>query len=105
MSSDIQNISIEQSVLVALMTTSNSLEVVANDLTEEHFFAGRHKIIYRAIVELSNADMPYDAVFVGKHLQERNLLNDIGGEEYLIQLNSAIGSVHHLEHFVAELTK
>ncbi len=33
MSSDIQNISIEQSVLVALMTTSNSLEVVANDLT------------------------------------------------------------------------
>ncbi|ENF6368049.1 DnaB-like helicase C-terminal domain-containing protein [Acinetobacter baumannii] len=105
MSSDIQNISIEQSVLVALMTTSNSLEVVANDLTEEHFFAGRHKIIYRAIVELSNADMPYDAVFVGKHLQERNLLNDIGGEEYLIQLNSAIGSVHHLEYFVAELTK
>ncbi|MDT1817224.1 DNA helicase, partial [Acinetobacter baumannii] len=104
-SSDIQNISIEQSVLVALMTTSNSLEVVANDLTEEHFFAGRHKIIYRAIVELSNADMPYDAVFVGKHLQERNLLNDIGGEEYLIQLNSAIGSVHHLEYFVAELTK
>ncbi|RSR69453.1 DNA helicase, partial [Acinetobacter baumannii] len=89
----------------ALMTTSNSLEVVANDLTEEHFFAGRHKIIYRAIVELSNADMPYDAVFVGKHLQERNLLNDIGGEEYLIQLNSAIGSVHHLEYFVAELTK
>lgn len=105
MSTNIQNMTIEQSVLVALMTVSHSLEVVANDLTEEHFYAGRHKIIYRAIVELANADKPYDSVFVCKHLQERNLLNDIGGEEYLIELNSAVGSVHHLEYFVAELNK
>ncbi|EMH8519618.1 DnaB-like helicase N-terminal domain-containing protein, partial [Acinetobacter baumannii] len=105
MSTNIQNMTIEQSVLVALMTVSHSLEVVANDLTEEHFYAGRHKIIYKAIVELANADKPYDSVFVCKHLQERNLLNDIGGEEYLIELNSAVGSVHHLEYFVAELNK
>ncbi|MCU4575670.1 DnaB-like helicase N-terminal domain-containing protein, partial [Acinetobacter nosocomialis] len=105
MSTNIQNMTIEQSVLVALMTVSHSLEVVANDLTEEHFYAGRHKIIYKAIVDLANADKPYDSVFVCKHLQERNLLNDIGGEEYLIELNSAVGSVHHLEYFVAELNK
>ncbi|VCX74569.1 hypothetical protein BANRA_00528 [Acinetobacter baumannii] len=37
MSTNIQNMTIEQSVLVALMTVSHSLEVVANDLTEEHF--------------------------------------------------------------------
>ncbi|VCX05492.1 hypothetical protein BANRA_00001 [Acinetobacter baumannii] len=81
---------------------SHSLEVVANDLTEEHFYAGRHKIIYKAIVELANADND-STVFV--QASERNLLNDIGGEEYLIELNSAVGSVHHLEYFVAELNK
>lgn len=105
MNSNIQNMTIEQGVLVALMTVSHSLEIVANDLTEEHFYAGRHKIIYKAIVELANAEKPYDSVFVSKHLQERNLLNDIGGEEYLIQINATVGSVHHLEYFVAELNK
>ncbi len=105
MNSNIQNMTIEQGVLVALMTVSHSLEIVANDLTEDHFYAGRHKIIYKAIVELANADKPYDSVFVSKHLQERNLLNEIGGEEYLIQINSTVGSVHHLEYFVAELNK
>lgn len=52
--SHIHNIPMEQAVLTALMTVSESYETVANDADVDCFFPERHKQIFNAIQELAH---------------------------------------------------
>ena len=79
------NLAIEQAVLAALMTVAESFEQVSDLLKENDFYATRHKYIYRAIEKLAQENSPYDAVLVNDWLLKQNLLDAIGGEEYLMQ--------------------
>ena len=47
------NLALEQAVLAALMTVAESFEQVGDVLTENDFYATRHKYIFRAIAQLS----------------------------------------------------
>ncbi len=80
------SLQMEQAVLAALMTISESWEQVSETLTENSFYAIRHRLIFKAISHLSTANMPYDAVLVSDWLNGQHLLEDIGGEAYLMQL-------------------
>ena len=85
---EIHNLSIEQCVLVALMTVQNSLETVMNDLDENCFFASRHQEIYKAITDLAGENKPYDVVFVEQKLNEKSSLIGVSPSEYLLTLMS-----------------
>lgn len=78
----------EQAVLAALMTIAESWESVADILTENDFYAARHRYIFRAIEKLANSHQPYDAVLVSDWLSNQHLLDTAGGEAYLMQLMS-----------------
>ena len=100
------NMDFEQSVLLTLMTVENSLETVMNDLTVDHFYAQRHKTIYKAVKSLSEQNKPYDGVFVLQQLQTSRMLDLAGGEEYLIKIMSECsGSIHNFQPYIAELNK
>ncbi|MEG2269020.1 MAG: DnaB-like helicase N-terminal domain-containing protein, partial [Acinetobacter sp.] len=104
--SNIHNLSIEQCVLVALMTVQNSLETVMSDLDIECFCAERHKAIFKAITELSNENKPYDAVLVEQKLIETKTLELSGGSKYLLQMmGDSASSFYNLESYVAQLNK
>lgn len=104
--SNIHNLSIEQCVLVALMTVQNSLETVMGDLDIECFYAERHKAIFKSITELSNENKPYDAVLVEQKLIETKTLELSGGSKYLLQIMSdSASSFYNLESYVAQLNK
>jgi len=55
------NLAIEQAVLAALMTVAESFEQVGDVLSENDFYATRHKYIFRAIEKLTQENSPYDA--------------------------------------------
>ena len=80
------SLQMEQAVLAALMTISESWEQVSEIITENSFYAIRHRLIYKAICHLAAANMPYDAVMVSDWLGGQHLLEDSGGEAYLMQL-------------------
>ena len=104
--SNIHNLSIEQCVLVALMTVQNSFETVMNDLDAECFYAERHKAIFNAITDLSNENKPYDVVFVEQKLIETKHHELVGGTEYLMRMfTESPSSFYSLESYVAELNK
>ena len=98
------NLSIEQAVLAALMTVAESFEQVSDVLTENDFYATRHKYIYRAIEKLAQESSPYDAVLVNDWLIKQNLLDAIGGEEYLMQLMAdSPASFYNLETYATKI--
>ncbi len=102
--SEIKNIQIEQSVLATLMTVANSYSEVESKLSEEDFFANRHKLIFKAIVDLDSKDSPYDVVLVNQYLENHNLSEQSGGEQYLIKIMSdAPSNFFNLESYVEKL--
>lgn len=102
--SNIHDVNMEQCVLAALMTTSLSLESIGQELDAECFYSDRHQQIYKAIVELSESNHPYDVVMVSNYLKGKNVLHLMGGEDYLIQLmQDAPSSFYNAESYVTQL--
>jgi len=100
----IHNLQIEQAVLAALMTVAGSYAQVENLLSENDFYATRHKLIFSAIVDLDEKNSPYDAVLVNQWLEVRNYGEASGGEKYLIQLmNDAPSSFYNLQSYAEKL--
>ncbi|WP_139851650.1 replicative DNA helicase [Acinetobacter pullicarnis] len=98
------NLSIEQAVLAALMTVAESFEQVSDVLNENDFYATRHKYIFRAIEKLAQESSPYDAVLVNDWLIKQNLLDAVGGEEYLMQLMAdSPSSFYNLETYAKKI--
>ena len=98
------NLAIEQAVLTALMTVAESFEQVSDVLNENDFYATRHKYIFRAIEKLAQESSPYDAVLVNDWLIKQNLIDTVGGEEYLMQLMSdSPSSFYNLETYAVKI--
>ena len=98
------NLAIEQAVLAALMTVAESFEQVGDVLKENDFYATRHKYIFRAIEKLAQENSPYDAVLVNDWLLKQNLIDAVGGEEYLMQLMAdSPSSFYNLESYAAKI--
>lgn len=98
------NLQMEQGVLVALMTVADSFSKINDILTEDDFYATRHKYIFRAINHLEQANEPYDSLLVHDWLSQQNLLQAAGGEEYLIQLmRDAPSNFYNLESYATKI--
>lgn len=100
----IHNLQIEQAVLATLMTVAGSYVQVENLLSENDFYATRHKLIFSAIIDLDEKNSPYDALLVNQWLEMRNYSEASGGEKYLIQLmNDAPSSFYNLQSYAEKL--
>ena len=97
------NLAIEQAVLAALMTVAESFEQVGDLLKENDFYATRHKYIYRAIEKLAQENSPYDAVLVNDWLLKQNLLDAIGGEEYLGELLASSSATFNIAAYCVKI--
>lgn len=80
------NIDIEKALLASLMSIEESHEKVAEIVSKDDFYAGRHQYIFDAIHHLALANEPYDTVMVYDWLEQQKLLDLAGGEEYLIDI-------------------
>jgi len=76
----------EQAVLGSLMLDNATWEQVADRIREEDFYRQDHRLIFRAISELTDSNSPFDAVTLSEWLQSRNQLEPAGGLAYLATL-------------------
>jgi replicative DNA helicase len=76
----------EQAVLGGLMLDNSAWEQVADRIAEEDYYRTDHRLIFRAMAELSNQDKPFDAVTLSEWLQARGQLEQAGGLAYLATL-------------------
>lgn len=98
------NIMMEQSVIAALLTVTDSFEQVSDIINEDDFYATRHKYIFRAIASLSNNQQPYDAVLVNDWLLSNNLSEQSGGEKYLMDIFAdSPSSFYNIESYATKI--
>ena len=90
------SIEAEQAVLGGLMLAADALDRVADKLGETDFYRKDHRLIWRAIVELSSKSMPCDAVTLSDWFESNGLAEMIGGAAYLIELANATPSAANI---------
>ncbi|MEF3194300.1 MAG: replicative DNA helicase [Halothiobacillaceae bacterium] len=76
----------ELSVLGGLMLDQDAWERIADHITEDDFYRRDHRLIFRALRSLADADQPRDVVTVAEWLNKHALLDDVGGLAYLGQI-------------------
>src|SRR5207344_1883144 len=99
-----QSVEAEQAVIGGLMLAPESLDRVGDFLTEHDFYRRDHRLIYRAIRELSEKNKPFDAVTLGEWFESNNLSEQIGGTGYLIELASTTPSAANIRAY-AEIVR
>ncbi len=90
------SIDAEQAVLGGLMLAPEAWDKVADRLNEDDFYRKDHRLIYRAISELSNKGMPYDAVTLGEWFEANGIAELVSGASYVIQLANTTPSAANI---------
>jgi len=81
-----QAVELEEAVLGALMLEKDSIIAVQEFITPEAFYTEEHRLIYKAIEELSMELKPIDLYTVTERLKVKKELKKVGGASYLAQL-------------------
>ena len=92
-----QAVELEEAVLGALMLESDTVTIVQEYITEQSFYKEEHRIIYKAINQLSIDNKPIDIFTVTEHLKANRCLTKVGGAAYLAQLTQKIGAAANVE--------
>lgn len=93
-----QSPELEQAVLGALLIQSNAIHEIISIIKPESFYMPAHQTIYQAMLDLTMAQKPIDAITVSEELKGKKLLEDVGGLPYLIELTELIGTAAHVEY-------
>jgi len=94
-----QNIEAEQSVLGALMLDKEGVIKVADILNPEDFYRGVHTNIYQAMIDLYEKNEPIDLLSLTNSLEQRDQLEEIGGNSYLTSLVNSVPTAAHVAHY------
>lgn len=94
------NIDVEKAVIGAMLVSRDALIDGSSLLVEEDFFDRRHQIIFRAILEVQNKNIPVDVKTITEELINWKELDKIGGVEYLLELTESMISLTSTEHYI-----
>src|SRR5210317_1543972 len=89
----------EQAVLGGLLLSSRAFDQVADVITETDFYREDHRLIFRAIHELSNKAKPCDAVTVTEWFESHGLVEQVDGGGYISQLASNTPSAANVKAY------
>ncbi|MDF1757771.1 MAG: replicative DNA helicase [Legionellaceae bacterium] len=89
----------EQAIIGGLMLENQAWDKVGHKLCEADFYRTEHKVLYKAIVNLSSKSQPFDVVTLLDTLKSSNDLDDAGGEVYLFELANNTPSVANVSAY------
>ncbi|NLK96751.1 replicative DNA helicase [Defluviitalea saccharophila] len=93
------NIEAEQSVLGSMIIDREAIASAAEILRGDDFYRPDHKMIFEACIELFNQGAPVDLVTLKSRIEEKGLLEQIGGIAYLSELASSVPTSAHIKQY------
>jgi len=94
-----ENMVAEKSVLGSVFRNPNALFTATGILSERDFYSPRNRIIFQAMIDLfQQKGVRIDTLCLADHLQQKGLLTDAGGMEYLSELEDFIPTSAAIAH-------
>ena len=90
----------EVAVLGSMLLAPEEAIDVACRLVPKAFYNEKHRIIFKALLELNeNADSSIDLITLGDQLRRKGDFNKAGGEDYLIHLMNSMPTAANIETY------
>jgi replicative DNA helicase len=93
------NIDAEEALLGSLLIDSDAIFEVASFLRPDAFYREKNKWIYESILTLNDRREPVDLITLSDELRNRNQLEEVGGESYVIGLLNIVPTSVHALHY------
>jgi replicative DNA helicase len=99
------NLEAEKAVLGSLMIRNQAFNDILDIINEDTFYSEKHRLIFRTMNDLFNSHSPMDLVAVKNLLDEKQILDAVGGASYLAELVHVVPSATNLEHYAQIIQK
>ncbi|MBU2566220.1 replicative DNA helicase [Patescibacteria group bacterium] len=94
-----QNLEAEMSMLGSLLIDKEAMIRIGDIINIQDFYLQKHQQIFETILELFRKHEPIDILSLSNRLSEKNILEEIGGRAYLIQLSNAVPTSSHVVNY------
>ena len=99
------NIDAEQAVLGSVFLSKYALEKVLEELTQDQFYLENHSKIFNAIQFLAEKGVPIDVTTLTAELDQRKILGQIGGVEYLTEIATCVPTAANVDQYIKIVTE
>ena len=89
----------EIALLGSLMIDKHAMDKVADSISADDFYKREHATIFEVMQTLFEKNIPIDVISVKNHLKEKNLLDQTGGDEYLVTIVNSVATATHIPHY------
>lgn len=100
-----QSLESEKAVLGSIMLRPEAVFEIFDIINAESFYAERHKKIYETMMELQSQGKPIDILSLSNRLQEKNILEQVGGKSYLAELTESVPSSANIKYYAEIVQK
>lgn len=94
-----QDLQAEIATLGGMLIERAAIEKAAEILDREDFYRDSHQTLFEVITALAERDEPVDFITVGAELKNRDKLEVIGGETYLMALLDTVPTAANIEYY------
>lgn len=94
-----QNLDAESSLIGSVLIDSDAIVRIADLVSVNDFYDGKHKRIYEAVMRLYNKHSPIDILTLSNQLKDDGYLEEVGGSSYLTELTNYVPTAAHVEHY------
>lgn len=94
------DISVERSMLGAMILNKSALAEGINGLVPEDFHYDTHRVIFKALQNLSREREDLDIITLASYLEDNGKLQGVGGRDYLNALTSEGVLTYHAKEYV-----
>lgn len=100
-----QSMDAEMSLLGCLLIDKEALLKIADVLQPDDFYKEGHRMIYEVILELYTVHEPVDLLTTSNRLEEKKMLESVGGRGYLAQLTNTVATAGHVQTYARIVQK
>jgi replicative DNA helicase len=93
------SIEAEQSVIGSIIMDSEATTVASEILRARDFYRKDHEMIYEAIMDLYTSGTPVDLITIQNRLEEKGVLEQVGGISYLAELAASVPTSAHIKQY------
>lgn len=90
----------EQSVLGCVLIDKDASFNVLGELKDSDFYVEAHRIIFTSMFELYTNNKPTDFITVVDDLTKKDMLDSVGGIEYITMLTNVVPSASNFQHYI-----
>ena len=94
-----QSIEAEQAVLGSVFLNADALIEAMEYIDSADFYRRSHQLLFQTMLDLNNRNEAIDVITMKTELEQKQLLEDVGGISYLSELTTNVPTAANVGHY------